>query len=119
MVFVKAFICGGFLCVIAQILIDKTNLTPARILTGYVCAGTILTALGLYKPFLSFADSGAGVPLTGFGYQLAKGALLGVREKGLLGALTGGLSATAGGIGAALLFSFLTGMIFKGKPKNL
>lgn len=119
MIYFKAFIFGGLLCVIAQILIDKTALTPARILTGYVCAGVILTGLGLYKPFVEFAESGATVPLTGFGYQLAKGALEGVRENGLMGAFTGGLGATAGGICAAMLFSLIAGLIFPGKPDNL
>ena len=119
MIFFKTFIFGGMLCVIAQILIDKTALTPARILTAYVCIGVILTGLGLYKPLIDFAGCGATVPLTGFGYQLAKGALEGVRENGLIGAFTGGLTATAGGISAALLFSLLAGLIFPGKPDNL
>ena len=115
----KAFVFGGILCVIAQVLIDKTALTPARILTAYVSAGVVLTGIGIYKPFVDFAGSGATVPLTGFGYQLAKGALEGVREHGLIGAFTGGLTATAGGISAAMLFSLIVGLIFPGKPDNL
>lgn len=119
MEFLKAFICGGLLCVIAQILIDKTALTPARILTAYVCAGVVLGGIGVYKPFADFAVCGATVPLTGFGYLLARGALEGVRDQGLLGAFTGGLAAASGGICAAMLFSLLAGIIFPGKPENL
>ena len=119
MIYFKAFMIGGLFCVIAQILIDKTALTPARILTGYVCTGVVLTGFGLYKPFAEFAGCGATVPLTGFGYQLAKGALEGVRENGLIGAFTGGLGATAGGICAAMLFSLIAGLVFSGKPDNL
>ena len=100
-----AFVVGGLFCVIAQILIDKTKLTPARILVGYVVAGVILGALGLYKPILDFAGAGASTPLTGFGYLISKGVREAVDEKGLLGAITGGLSATAGGISAAICFA--------------
>lgn len=115
--YVKAFVCGGFLCIIAQILIDKTKLTPARILTGYVVTGTVLTALGLYKPFVDFAGCGATVPLTGFGYSLMEGVRKATEERGVLGALTGGLSGTAGGITAAVFFAFLASIVFKGKSK--
>ena len=119
MSYLNAFIFGGLLCVVAQILIDKTNLTPARILTGYVCTGVVLTGIGLYEPFVKLAGCGATVPLTGFGYTLAKGTLNAVREHGFAGALTGGLAAAAGGIAAAMLFSLLVGLMFRGKPENL
>ena len=112
-----AFIVGGGFCVIAQILIDKTKMTPARILVTYVVAGVFLGALGLYKPLINFAGAGATTPLTGFGYLIAKGVKDAVKERGLLGALTGSLSAAAGGTAAALCFGFLAALIFKGKPK--
>lgn len=115
--YVKVFVCGGILCVIAQILIDKTKLTPARILTGYVVIGVILTAIGWYKPFVDFAGCGATVPLTGFGYSLMAGVRKATEEKGIIGILTGGLSGTAGGITAAVVFSFMASLIFKGKSK--
>lgn len=113
-----AFAVGGTLCVIAQILIDKTKLTPARILVLYVVAGVILGGLGIYEPLVNLAGNGATTPLTGFGYLIAKGVREAVDEKGLLGALTGGLSATAGGITAALVFGYLAALIFRGKPKK-
>ena len=113
-----AFVVGGGLCVIAQILIDKTRITPARILVTYVVAGVILGAVGLYRPFAEFAGAGATTPLTGFGYLIAKGVREAVLEKGILGALTGGLTAAAGGTAAALCFGFLAALIFKGKPKS-
>ena len=119
MEFLKAFIFGGILCVIAQILIDKTALTPARILTSYVCIGVVLGGLGLYGPFAEFAGCGATVPLTGFGYLLAKGVLSAVRDQGIIGAFTGGLTASSGGICAALLFSLIVGLIFPGKPEKI
>ena len=112
-----AFVVGGLFCVVAQILIDKTKLTPARILVGYVVAGVILGALGLYKPIIDFAGAGASTPLTGFGYLISKGVREAVDEKGLLGAITGGMSATAGGISAAICFGFLASLLFKSKPK--
>ena len=115
--YVWAFAVGGGLCVIAQILIDKTRMTPARILVAYVVAGVILGAVGLYQPFADFAGAGATTPLTGFGYLIAKGVKEAVDERGLLGALTGSLSAAAGGTAAALCFGFLAALIFKGKPK--
>ncbi len=116
--FVRAFLVGGALCVIAQILIDKTKLTPARILVIYVVAGVFLGAIGLYGPLADFAGAGATTPLTGFGYLIAKGVREAVDEKGLLGALTGPLSAAAGGTAAALIMGFLISLICKGKPKD-
>ncbi len=115
--FLKAFAVGGAFCVIAQILIDKTRLTPARILVMYVISGVVLTAIGLYAPLVEFAGAGATVPLTGFGYTLAKGVEKAVNETGLLGALTGGLTATAGGITAAMVFGFTAATVFPSKPK--
>ncbi len=114
---IKAFISGGLLCLIGQILIDYTKLTPARILTGYVVAGVIMSALGLYEPFVEFAGAGASVPLTGFGHLLADGVRDAVDENGLLGIFTGGISSAAGGITAALLFGLLASLIFKPKDK--
>ncbi|MBE6585241.1 MAG: stage V sporulation protein AE [Ruminococcaceae bacterium] len=116
--YLKAFFVGGFFCLIAQILIDKTKLTPARILVGYVVAGVILGAVGLYRPLVDFAGAGATVPLTGFGYSIAKGVREAVDEKGFLGVWTGELTAAAGGTAAALVFGFLAAVIFKGKPKR-
>lgn len=116
--YLRAFLVGGALCVIAQILIDKTKLTPARILVGYVVAGVLLGAVGLYEPLTEFAGAGATTPLTGFGYNIAKGVKEAVDEKGLLGALTGPLTAAAGGTAAALVFAFLAALVFKGKPKD-
>ena len=103
MTYVYSFLVGGLLCVFAQILIDKTKITPAYILVGYVCAGVVLSAVGLYEPFKEFAAAGATVPLTGFGNLLATGVREAVAEKGLFGALTGGLTATAAGITATIL----------------
>lgn len=116
--FVRAFLVGGILCVIAQILIDKTKLTPARILVLYVVAGVILGAVGLYGPLADFAGAGATTPLTGFGYLISKGVRKAVDEKGLLGALTGPLTAAAGGTTAALVAGFLVALIARGKPKE-
>ncbi len=115
--FVKAFAVGGAFCVIAQILMDRTKLTPARILVAYVVAGVFLGAIGLYKPLTDFAGAGATTPLTGFGYLISEGVRKAVDEKGLLGALTGGLTASSGGITAALFFGLLAALIFKSKPK--
>ncbi len=117
MKFVYAFVVGGLLCVIAQVLIDKTKLTPARILVTYVVLGVFLTAIGVYEPLVNFAGNGATTPLTGFGFSLAKGVEEAVDEMGLLGAMTGGLRGTAGGIAAAMLFGLLSALIFNGKPK--
>lgn len=116
--YIWAFVIGGLLCVIAQILIDRTKLTPARILVIYVVAGVILGAVGLYEPLADFAGAGATTPLTGFGYLIAKGVKEAVDSDGLLGALTGGLSAAAGGIAAAIVFGYLACLIAKGKPKE-
>lgn len=118
MEYLKAFIVGGLLCVIGQILIDKTKLTPARILVSYVVVGVILGGLGLYKPFADFAGAGATVPLTGFGYTLAKGVKDAVSEDGILGIFTGGLKATAGGITVAIAAGLLVSLIFKAKDKS-
>lgn len=113
-----AFVVGGLFCVIGQILIDKTSLTPAKILVGYVVAGVILGAIGLYEPLVDFAGSGATVPLTGFGYLLAKGVKDAVEQQGLLGAFTGGVTAAAGGITAAIVFGFFVSLVCKAKPKK-
>ena len=116
--YVKAFLVGGLFCLIGQILVDKTKLTPARILVGYVVAGVILGALELYQPIIDFAGAGASVPLTGFGATLAKGVKEAIDESGALGILTGGLKATAAGITAAILFGLLAGILFKPKDKS-
>ena len=115
MTYVYSFLVGGLLCVVAQVLIDKTKITPADILVGYVCTGVLLSAVGLYEPFKEFAAAGATVPLTGFGNLLATGVREAVAEKGLFGALTGGLTATAAGITATVCFAFLFSMLFKSK----
>ncbi len=117
--YLKAFILGGIFCVIAQIIIDKTRLTPARILTGYVCSGVFLTAIGIYEPLIKHFKCGASVPLTGFGYTLAKGVKESVNQNGFIGIFTGGLESTGGGICAAIVFSLLISMFFSGKPENL
>jgi len=116
--YLKAFLVGGALCAVGQILIDRTALTPARILTGYVVAGVVLGALGLYGPLAGWAGAGATVPLTGFGNTLAKGVKKAVEEKGLLGAFTGGFTAAAGGIAAAVFFGYLAAVIFKPREKK-
>ena len=118
MQFLKAFLVGGAFCVVAQVLIDKTMLTPARILVAYVVAGVILGAVGLYKPIVDFAGSGATTPLTGFGFLISKGVREAVDKKGLLGALTGALTAASGGISAALVFGYLAALVSRGRPKN-
>lgn len=116
--FIRAFIVGGILCIIAQILIDKTKLTPARILVSYVVVGVFLGAIGLYKPLVEFAGAGATVPLTGFGYLISEGVRSAVDEKGPLGALTGGLGAASGGIAAALIFGYVSAILFKGRRRG-
>ena len=116
--YLKAFIVGGFICVIGQILIDKTKLTPARILVSYVVAGVLLGGVGIYKGLVDFASAGATIPLTGFGYSLAKGVKDAVQTDGFIGILTGGLKATAGGIAAAIISGLLVGIIFKAKDKS-
>ena len=118
MEYLNAFLCGGILCAIGQILIDKTKLTPARILTGFVVAGVLLSALGLYEPIADWGGAGATVPLTGFGHALAKGVRRAVAEQGWLGVLTGGLTATAGGITAAVVFGVVMALIFKPGDKR-
>lgn len=114
----RCFVVGGLICVIGQILIDKTKLTPARILVLFVTTGTILGGLGIYKYLVDFAGAGATVPLTGFGYNLAKGAIEGVKESGIVGAFTGGVKASAGGIAAAVFFGYLASLISKPKMKK-
>lgn len=116
--YLKAFLVGGVLCAIGQILIDKTKLTPARILVSYVVSGVVLTALGIYEPIVKWGGAGATVPLTGFGYTLAKGIEKEVSEHGLPGVFTGGLTATAAGIGAAIFFGFLAAILSKSTDKS-
>ena len=116
--YLKAFLVGGALCLMGQILIDKTTLTPARILVSYVVVGVILGAAGVYKPLAEFAGAGATVPLTGFGNTLAKGVREAVSQEGFLGIFTGGLKATAGGITAAVFFGFLVSILFQPKDKS-
>ena len=117
MEYIKAFVVGGLICVIGQIFIDRTKLTPARILVGFVVSGVILSALGLYEPLVDFAGAGATVPLSGFGHLLAKGVRNAVADNGLLGTLTGGLTAAAGGITASIFFGLLAALFFKPKDK--
>ena len=112
------FLCGGLLCAVGQVLIALTKLTPARILSGYVGAGVLLQAAGVYQPLVDWAGAGATVPLTGFGYSLARGVAKAVEEKGLLGVLTGGLTATAGGIAAAVVFALIMALLCKPKEKR-
>ena len=115
---VKCFVVGGLICVIGQILIDKTKLTPARILVIFVTTGVILGGLGVYKYLVDFAGAGATVPLTGFGYNLAKGTIEAVKNDGIIGAFTGGLKASAGGIAAAVFFGYIASLISKPKMKK-
>ena len=115
--YVKAFLVGGILCLIGQILIDKTKLTPARILVSYVVCGVLLTGIGIYEPLVEFAGAGATVPLTGFGYCLANGVKDAVQSDGILGVFTGGLKATAGGITAAITSGLIVSLIFKARDK--
>ena len=116
--YLKAFLVGGLICFLGQVLIDKTKLTPARILVSYVVVGVFLGAIGIYKPLAEFAGAGATVPLTGFGYTLAKGVKEAVNQQGFLGIFTGGLKATAGGITVAILAGLLASLIFKAKDKS-
>ena len=118
MEYLKAFIVGGLICVVGQILIDKTKLTPARILVLFVTLGVVLTAIGLYEPLVNFAGAGATVPLTGFGYTMAKGTMEAVKQKGLMGTLTGGISSTAAGIAAAIFFGYIAALISKPGDKS-
>lgn len=117
MEYLKAFFVGGLLCLLGQILIDRTKLTPARILVSYVVLGVILGGVGIYKPLADFASAGASIPLTGFGNTLAKGVREAVSKDGFLGIFTGGLKATAGGITAAVFFGLLSSIFFKAKDK--
>lgn len=116
--YVWCFLCGGVLCLIGQVIIDLTNLTPARILTGYVVAGVLLYAVGVYEPLVELCGAGATVPLTGFGYCLGKGVKEAIAKDGFLGVFTGGLTASAGGIAAAVVFSLLWAFIFRPKEKR-
>ncbi len=117
MAYFNAFWVGGTFCLLAQILIDKTKLTPARILTGYVCLGVLLSALGVFAPLKEYAGAGASVPLVGFGHLLAEGVRTAVEKDGLLGALTGGLAAASAGITASLLFALVWSLVFKSRQK--
>ncbi|MBR3934959.1 MAG: stage V sporulation protein AE [Oscillospiraceae bacterium] len=117
MEYIIAFLIGGAICAVAQIFIDKTKLTPARILVGFVVAGVILSALGIYQPLIDFAGAGATVPLSGFGHLLAKGVRNAVNDMGFLGIFTGGIGAAAGGITAAIVFGFIAALLFKPKDK--
>lgn len=116
--YVKAFAVGGILCAIGQVLILKTQMTSARILVGYVTAGVILGALGIYKPLVDFAGAGATVPLLGFGYSLSQGAIEAAKEEGIIGAISGGIQSCAGGIAAAIFFGYIAALIFKPKMKE-
>ncbi len=118
MMYVKAFLVGGGLCLIGQLLIDFTKLTPARILVTYVVGGVVLTAIGVYEPLVKFAGAGATVPLTGFGYSLATGVQEAVSEQGLLGVLTGGITATAAGVAAAVVFGYFIALLARPGDKN-
>ena len=115
---IYAFFVGGLICLVGQILIDYTKLTPARILVFYVVSGVVLTALGFYEPIVEFAGAGATVPLTGFGYSLAKGVQEAIAQYGLVGALCGGLTATAAGITASIVFALLMASLFKSGDKT-
>ena len=117
-ILLRTFIVGGAFCVIAQILIDKTKLTPARILVGYVVAGVVFSAIGVYQPLVEFAGAGAATPLTGFGHLIAKGTREAIDSQGAIGVLTGPLKSASGGIAAALIFGFLACLFFRGKPKG-
>ena len=116
--YLKVFAVGGLICVAAQILLDRTKLTPARILVSYVIIGVFLGAVGVYKPLVKFASAGVTVPLTGFGYNISKGVREAVDSRGLLGALTGPLTAASGGTAAAIVFGYLAALFFKAKPKS-
>ncbi len=117
MPYLKAFVVGGMICIIGQIIINKTKLTPAHVLVLFVTSGVVLTAIGIYEPIVKFGGAGATVPIPGFGYVLAKGAIKGVKEDGILGAFTGGISSTAGGVTAAIVFGYLMALLFNPKTK--
>ena len=118
MMYAKAFVVGGLICVIGQILIDKTKMTPARILVSFVCAGVVLNLFGVYEPHVDFAGAGATVPISGFGYLLGKGARDAVAKSGFLGALYGGVKNAAGGISAAVFFGYMISLVFSSKVKS-
>lgn len=118
MEYLKAFLVGGTICIIGQIILDTTKLTPAHILVSFLTLGVILGGIGWYKPIVEFGGAGATVPIVGFGNALAKGAIEGAKSKGLIGAFTGGISAAAGGIGAAIFFGYIMAVIFNPKTKN-
>lgn len=116
--YIKAFLVGGLICLIAQLLMDGTKFTPAHILVSFVTSGVILTAIGIYEPIIKFAGAGASVPLLGFGYSLAKGAAEGVDKSGIIGIFSGGITATAGGVAAAIFFGYIMAVIFNPKTKK-
>ena len=118
MEYLKAFIVGGLICVIGQIILDNTKLTPAHILVTVLISGVILGAIGLYEPLAKYGEAGATVPISGFGYALSKGAIEGAKSKGVIGAFTGGLEATAGGVAAAILFGYIMAIVANPKTKN-
>lgn len=116
--YVRAFIVGGLICVVGQVLMDKTKLTPARVLVIFVTLGVILQGLGIYQKLVDIGGAGATVPLPGFGYSLAKGAINGVKESGIIGAFTGGITATAGGVSGAIFFGYMIAILFNPKSKR-
>lgn len=118
MEYLKAFVIGGLICVIGQILLDTTKLTPAHILVIFLTSGVVLGAIGLYKPIVEFSEAGATVPISGFGYALSRGAIEGAKAKGIIGAFVGGLEATAGGIAAAILFGYIIAIVSDPKTKS-
>jgi stage V sporulation protein AE len=118
MEYLKAFIVGGLICVIGQIILDTTKLTPGHILVIFLTSGVILGAIGIYEPLVKFGEAGATVPISGFGYALSKGAIEGAKSKGVIGAFVGGLEATAGGIAAAILFGYIMAIVSEPKSKN-
>jgi stage V sporulation protein AE len=116
--YIKAFIVGGIICVVGQILMDKTKLTPARVLVIFVTLGVILQGMGIYQKLVDIGGAGATIPLPGFGYSLAKGAIKGVKESGIIGAFTGGVTATAGGITGAIVFGYMMAILFNPRSKR-
>ncbi len=118
MEYIKAFVVGGLICVVGQVILDNTKLTPAHILVSFLTAGVVLGGLGIYEPIAKFGGAGATVPIIGFGNALAQGAIEGAKTKGIIGAFTGGITATAGGVAAAILFGYIAALLFKPKTKN-
>lgn len=118
MEYIKAFIVGGGICIIGQVILDRTKLTPAHILVSFLTTGVILGGLGLYEPLVKFGGAGAKIPITGFGYTLAKGAIEGAKSKGLFGAFSGGLESAAAGVAAAILFGYIMAVVFNPKTKD-